>query len=232
MTIKVIGAGFGRTGTLSLKYALEYLGFKKCYHMTEILKRHPEHVKIWMDASDGKPVDWPALFSRYQATVDFPGCLFYKELLQQYPEAKVILTYRDPDRWYSSTQKTIYAQKTKASPSGHSTRSLLSRLSKKTSDPQELGNLQDYLLWEGIFNGRFEDKDFAIDVYQKHLDQVKEVVPSDQLLVFHVKEGWTPICKFLGVPVPINKPFPHLNPRQQFTRRRWPGLKIIKRKIY
>src|SRR3954470_4070353 len=106
MPLKVIGAGLGRTGTLSLKVALEELGFAKCYHMTEVL---PEHMRTWDAAARGEPVDWESLFRGYQATVDWPACNFYAEYLRLYPDAKVILTVRDPERWYASARRTIYA---------------------------------------------------------------------------------------------------------------------------
>lgn len=220
MTIKVIGAGFGRTGTLSLKYALEYLGFKKCYHMSEIQKKHPDHVQLWIDAQNGKPVDWSRIFQGYQATVDFPSCLFYKELLQQYPDAKVILTYRDPDRWYDSTKNTIYRLPRNEHLNRKPIRNFISRFTKKTIDPNEFVHLQDHILWNGTFSGRFNDKEYAKSIYQNHIDQVKGLVPSNQLLVFHVKEGWEPICNFLKVPTPTKKPFPHLNYQHQFGMRR------------
>ena len=107
MAIKVIGAGFGRTGTLSIKLALEQLGFGKCYHMVELLE-NPQQVHFWEDANQGKPVDWEALFQGYQATVDYPGYRHYKQLMQYYPEAKVLLSVRDPEKWYESTYNTIY----------------------------------------------------------------------------------------------------------------------------
>ena len=108
--LKIIGAGFGRTGTLSLKVALERLGYTKCYHMLD-LPSNPEHISYWEAAARGEPVDWPALFTGYQAIVDFPGCHFYRKLLDQYPQAKVILTTRDPDKWYTSALETILRPK-------------------------------------------------------------------------------------------------------------------------
>ena len=107
MSLKVIGAGFGRTGTTSLKAALERLGFDRCYHMFEFME-HPEHAKYWDAASKGKPVDWNALFEGYQSTLDWPGCSYYRDLMQRYPEAKVLLTVRDSEKWYQSAQKTIF----------------------------------------------------------------------------------------------------------------------------
>ena len=105
--MKVIGAGFGRTGTLSLKIALEVLGFGKCYHMKSVIKR-PKHIRAWLDAGRGKLIDWDFIFKHFNATVDFPASLFYDELKNKYPDAKVILTIRDPDTWYKSTERTIY----------------------------------------------------------------------------------------------------------------------------
>ncbi len=105
--LKIIGAGFGRTGTLSLKVALEELGFGPCYHMLEMFQ-HPEHIALWEAASKGHPVDWHQVFEEYQATVDWPGCAFYEQFMEAYPDAKVLLTVRDPDKWYESSQATIY----------------------------------------------------------------------------------------------------------------------------
>ncbi len=110
-TIKVIGAGLGRTGTLSLKAALEELGFSRCYHMTDVFA-HLEHARVWDDAARGLPVDWDTLFQGYQATVDWPGCAFYEEFMRRYPDAKVILSVRDPERWYEArTRPSSTAQR-------------------------------------------------------------------------------------------------------------------------
>jgi Sulfotransferase domain len=110
MTIEVLGAGFGRTGTMSLKVALEELGVGPCYHMIELFG-HPEHVELWEAASQGKAVNWDELFSGYRATTDWPACSFYEELMEKYTDAKVILTVRNPDRWYESTYNTIYGMR-------------------------------------------------------------------------------------------------------------------------
>ena len=97
MTLEVIGAGFGRTGTLSLKIALEKLGFERCYHMAELMQ-HPHHVQLWQLATRGEPIDWPALYQGYRASVDWPSCNFWEIQLRQFPDARVILTERDPER--------------------------------------------------------------------------------------------------------------------------------------
>ena len=108
MSLKVIGAGFGRTGTKSLKQALEDLGFGPCYHMVEAFA-HPEHVPVWEAAAQGEPVEWEDIFRGYQSAVDWPAAAFYAQLMARYPDARVILTVRDPDRWYESVLNTLYA---------------------------------------------------------------------------------------------------------------------------
>jgi hypothetical protein len=145
-SLKVTGAGLGRTGTLSLKVALERLGLDKCYHMSEVIA-HPQHVPVWEAAGRGEPVDWEALFRGYQATVDWPGCHFYRDFLASYPDAKVILTVRDPERWYDSARQTIYAVRT-AFPGW---------LIPFVPRMRRLLAMTDRLIWDGVFGGRFED---------------------------------------------------------------------------
>jgi hypothetical protein len=205
MPLDVIGAGLGRTGTLSLKAALEELGFGRCYHMMEVIA-HPEHVPVWNAAGRGEPVDWEALFRGYRAAVDWPACNFYEELMRVYPAAKVILTVRDPDRWYESARQTIY-QVRRVFPGWALT--LLPRM-------RRLLGMIDRLIWDGFFQGRFEDRAHAIAAFNRHNQEVKRAVPEGRLLVFEVKEGWGPLCAFLGVPVPEGKPFPHLNDTEEF----------------
>src|SRR5271157_5065367 len=189
MPIQVIGAGLGRTGTLSLKTALEELGFAKCYHMIDLFARM-EDARTWDAASRGEPVDWDKLFAGYRATVDWPGCSFYRELLQHYPEAKVILTVRDPERWYDSARETIYFVR-EAIPRW--TRVIFPRM-------RVFRRMLDRIAWDGMFRGRFEDRAFAIDAFNRHNEQVRRDVPADRLLVYKVSEGWRPLCAFLGVP--------------------------------
>jgi hypothetical protein len=217
MPLKVIGAGFGRTGTLSLKVALEQLGFARCYHMTEIFAQ-PDHVGPWDDAGRGRPVDWEALFRGYQATVDWPACNFYAELLRTYPDAKVILTVRDPERWYDSASQTIFRQQGAFSawmlPFFPRLRSFL--------------RLTERHIWKGVFQGRFEDRPFAVQVFNRHNEEVKCSVPPDRLLVYEVGEGWGPLCDFLGVPVPDGQPFPRLNDAAEFRARIRRGVLIVR----
>jgi hypothetical protein len=217
MSIKVIGAGLGRTGTLSLKAALEELGFARCYHMTEVLA-HMDDARVWDAAGRGEPVDWDKLFAGYQATVDWPGCSFYRELLGQYPEAKVILTVRDPERWYDSADQTIYYVRN-AFPAW------IAIVSPRMS---VFRRMLDRIVWDGTFQGRFEDRAFAIDVFNRHNEQVRRDVPADRLLVYEVREGWEPLCTFLGVPVPEGKPFPHLNDAAEFRARIRRGARVVR----
>jgi hypothetical protein len=216
MALKIIGAGLGRTGTLSLKVALEQLGFAACYHMTEVLA-HPEHVRFWDAAARGEPVDWEELFRGYQATVDWPGCNFYREFLQLYPDAKVILTVRDSERWHESARQTIYYVR-------HAFPGWLIPFLPRMGRFQ---GMIDRLIWVGMFHGRFEDRSYAIAVFNRHNEEVQRLVPPDRLLVYEVKQGWGPLCQFLGVPVPEGQPFPHLNDAEEFRGRiRW-GIRFL-----
>jgi hypothetical protein len=216
--VKVIGAGFGRTGTASLKAALETLGFGPCYHMMEVL-RHPEHVEFWEAAWRGEPVDWDGVLGGYEATVDWPACTIYEELLERHPDAKVLLSVRDPERWYESTRTTIYEL------SKISTGSLLSRAGLALVAFFVFGTLQigqgrmaEEIIWQGTFDGKFEDKHHAIEVFNRHNEEVRRRVPQDRLLIYEVKEGWGPLCDFLGVEEP-DKPFPRLNDAAEMRRR-------------
>jgi hypothetical protein len=210
MTLEVIGAGFGRTGTLSLKVALEELGFGPCYHMSELLG-HPEHVPVWEAALQGKAVDWEELIGGYRATSDWPACSFYEELMEWCPDAKIILTLRDSDRWYESTYNTIYSMR----------RIISSPIFWLAAPPfrpsmSRAVRMNDRLILEEIFGGRFEDRASAIAVFERHNEEVKRRVPAEKLLVYEVKEGWGPLCEFLGVEAPKNKPFPYLNDSDTF----------------
>jgi hypothetical protein len=221
--VKVIGAGFGRTGTTSLKAALEELGFGPCYHMTEVFA-HPEHADFWISAWRKEPADWEGVLGGYEATVDWPACTFYVELMEQHPEAKVLLSVRDPERWYQSTSSTIYE---------------LSMLIEKSTVSRWIfglmsllifggftgrrSSLANEIIWQGTFEGRFEDKGYAIEVFERHNEEVKRRVPPERLLVYEVKQGWGPLCEFLGVPEP-EEPFPRLNDTAQMRR----GMKAVR----
>jgi len=197
MTLKVIGAGFGRTGTLSLKLALEQLGFGPCYHMVEVFK-NPLIPTWWIGAADGKP-DWQKIFAGYDSTVDWPAATFYRELAETYPDAKVILTERDPEEWFASTQATIFPNATP--PDGDAP---FPRMFRKV-----IG---------ALFDNRMREHDHVIDVFQRHNAEVRRRIAPERLLVYEVAQGWEPLCTFLGVPVPAT-PMPTANSREDFGKR-------------
>jgi hypothetical protein len=209
--LKIIGAGLGRTGTSSTKIALERLGFGTCYHMRELMN-HAVHLPYWQQALETGTTDWKALFEGYQAAVDYPSALFYQEQIRCFPDAKVLLTVRDPESWYESVLNTIYAV------SRHRYRVAMSFLSRFVPPLREMYPRMVFvneLIWDGQFEGRFEDKDFAISKFIEWNETVKTTVPEDKLLVFEVKQGWQPLCEFLDVPVP-DEPFPRANSRDEF----------------
>jgi hypothetical protein len=197
MTLKVIGAGYGRTGTMSLKLALEQLGFGPCHHMVEVFA-HPESIPLWSDAADGK-ADWDAIFQGYVSAVDWPTATFYKELADKYPDAKVILTERDPESWFKSTQATIFARD----------------IPPDTQDPW--ARMVSKVIAQ-LFDHRMHDKEKVISVFKAHNARVREVIPADRLLVYEVAQGWAPLCDFLGVPVP-DGPMPKVNSTEEFQGR-------------
>lgn len=201
MTLKVIGAGLGRTGTHSLALALERLGFGPCYHILEVNK-NAGHLELWTDALDGKTVDWNKLFDSYVSSVEWPAIAFIPQVFAAFPEAKVILTLRDSEDWFASAIATIF-------PGLES--------SKFNPNPRnaESNAFKRRLILDTVFSGRYRDKAFAIEVYERHNRQVMDLVPPDQLLQYRVTEGWELLCSFLDKPVP-DEPFPRKNDRESF----------------
>ncbi len=197
MALKVVGAGFGRTGTLSLKTALEKIGFGPCYHMAEVFSR-PDHVAMWHRLAFQNSIDWDLLFGDFRATVDWPSARWWREIAAHYPDAKVLLSVRDPEAWYKSMIETIYQPMKSPVPDG----------------VPELVRLQNEMVRKSIlsetFDNRFEDKAHAIGVFERHTAEVRDAIEPARLLVFDVREGWAPLCRFLDVPVP-DEPFPRLN---------------------
>ncbi len=184
-----------------MQAALQELGFNKCYHMTEVMK-HPSHAQFWHDVMMEKSVDWHEFFRDYQATVDWPGCTYYKQLMDLYPDAKVLLSVRDPERWYESTRDTIY----------RIPQSLLMTILKVfVPHLRIMYPVVNGIVWRDTFEGRFEDRTHAIAIFNQHNEAVEQYVPAERLLVYDVKEGWEPLCRFRDVDVPVDKPFPHLN---------------------
>jgi hypothetical protein len=212
--VKLIGAGFPRTGTLSQKLALELLGVGPCYHMVNVLADLPQ-AALWERALDGES-PWSELFDGYNSTVDWPGGYFYKELMEEYPDAKVLLSTREPDAWEKSMRDTVWAVR-----NGRSVmRSLSDARGEVDADWAGFLRMIDGLLWTG--NGSFADchadPRHLIEGMHRHEDEVRRTVPPGRLLEWRVTEGWEPLCEFLEVPVP-DIPFPRVNDSREFVDR-------------
>jgi hypothetical protein len=195
MALEVIGSGLGRTGTKSLQTALNRLGFGPCHHMVEVFG-HPESMALWIEAAAGRP-DWDLIFRDYRAAVDYPGAAYWRQLADHYPRAKVIHTMRDPDAWFDSTQATIF---------------------NPNRPPPPPGTTLGAFFQSFIRDMRTHDRAAMIDVFLRNTEAVKATIAPDRLLVYEVKEGWEPLCRFLGVPVP-DEPFPSENSREEFIAR-------------
>lgn len=202
--IQIIGAGFGRTGTLSLKIALETLGYNKCYHMFEV-HQNPSHVDLWVDAVRGKSVDWKALFTGYAATCDWPSCNYWREQLAVYPQAKVLLTERNPQQWHKSVMNTIWP-------------TTVTGLQSDDPRVRKGAQMAMEVIWEPVFHGRIEEPEYAIARFLEHNQRVKDEVPASALLVYEPGQGWEPICDFLECAVP-DVPYPSVNSTEDFQKR-------------
>jgi len=200
MALKVIGAGLGRTGTLSLKLALEHLGLGPCYHMSEMLAQIRGHLPLWVEAAKGKP-QWDAIFGGYQSSTDYPGCMFWRELAAHYPDAKIILTTRDADKWFDSVSATIYSEPHRARFEGNP-------LMKEFFELTVFGDLGD----------RLGDRARMLEYFNAWNQAVIDEVPAGRLLVYASGDGWEPLCRFLGVRVP-EAPYPRVNSREEMTER-------------
>lgn len=195
MTLKIIGAGLGRTGTASAKLALEQLGFGPCYHMGEILG-NLSFVPLWEAVGEGNP-DWDTIFEGYQSGVDYPTCTYWRELMDFYPEAKVILTVRDANSWFDSVNTTIMSPEcVNWIYSGPMEKFFRTCVYGTIGEPEQL-----------------YDRAFMTAYFDQWVKNVVDIVPAERLLVFHVKEGWEPLCRFLDIPVP-NAEFPRVNSRE------------------
>ncbi len=199
MALKVVGGGLGRTGTMSLKLALEQLGLGPCHHMEEVLKDPVRQVPLWNAAIQGKP-DWNAIFAGYNSAVDWPTAAFWRELAASYPQAKVILTVRGAESWYESISGTILA--------------LMSMPEQWPPPIRPVFEMATKIVRERSFPGGL-DRDQIIQTFNAHVDAVKTAIPAERLLVYEVKEGWGPLCEFLGEPVP-STPFPKTNSKEEF----------------
>ncbi len=207
MGLKVIGSGFGRTGTKSVKDALEKLGFGPCHHMYEVVAE-PGRVTPWTEYAAGRPVDWGAVFDGFSSQVDWPGAHIWHELSELYPEAKVVHTRRPEESWARSFSKTIGT--------------LMNEFEQMPLPPHirdMMTMARDKIIGE-TFDGDHMDHDVQIAAYRKRTDDVVAAIPPERLLIFDVAEGWAPLCAFLEVDVP-DIPFPHENLEADF----WEKLK-------
>lgn len=202
MAINVIGPGFGRTGTMSLKNALDQLGFGPCHHMEEVFK-NPEQVPHWQAVAAGRRVDWDEVFAGYGSQVDWPGAHVWRELAAAYPDAKVVLSVRPEASWWNSFSGTIgrFMATNQQMPLPPHVRAMTEAAT--------------VMIAEKTFGGAFADREAALAAYRRRTDEVRAAIPKERLLVFDVAEGWEPLCRFLGVPVP-DTPFPHRNTTKEF----------------
>jgi hypothetical protein len=206
MALEIIGAGFGRTGTNSLKLALEHLGFGPCHHMFEV-RDNPELLPDWEAAARGEAVDWANVFREYRSQVDWPGARYWRELAAHSPKAKVILTVRDPDAWFDSVQATIVP--------------FLSARGKHTSPhANAIAEMAYELIARQVFDERMSDRKHATRVFKDHIVQVQSEIAPERLLTFDLRDEWEPLCEFLKVEIP-NIPFPKTNSSKQFGEEEW-----------
>ncbi len=213
MPLKVIGSGMGRTGTHTLKIALEQLGFGKCYHMVELLKK-PADLVYFTGTEKGEKVEWDNLFKGFQSAVDYPCARYHKQLMEKYPDAKVVHTIRDPESWYKSASETIFWA---SKPSPGRIFNMMIRMPFSSNIRKRLPVLQ--------YNGRLIDLEFGdisnkqavIQRYNDYNEKTIASIPKDRLLVYNVKDGWAPLCSFLGVSEPA-EPLPRTNSKEEFIQ--------------
>lgn len=187
MGLAVIGAGFGRTGTDSMRAALDMLGLGPCHHMRETFA-HPEQERLWRSISHGARPDWDDVFRGYGSAIDWPSAYYWRELGEHFPDAKILLTVRSAESWFASMENTIIPYLT-------------------DRDPDSIGNT---LIRKLTFDNRMHDRAYAMAVFEKNIADVRAAFAEDRLLTFHVGDGWDPLCNFLGKQIP-EEPFPRMN---------------------
>ena len=209
--MQLLGVGFGRSGTMSLKGAIEELGFP-CFHMIDLIvgENRDRDLPYWVKIANNEPVDWDEVFEPWEATVDWPAASRWEELIEAFPDAAVLLNYRDFDGFYKSVGNTILAVK-QAAMAGE----LPEDASREGPSPDLWGAIEK-LIWQGDFEGKFEDKEWVRQMYYDRIETIKNTVPAERLIVWELGvDGWEPICRALGVDVP-DKPFPHLHDTNEF----------------
>ncbi|HTQ99885.1 MAG TPA: sulfotransferase [Candidatus Acidoferrum sp.] len=198
--MKVIGVGLPRTGTMSLKIALEMLGFGPCYHMTEVFG-DPQSWPLWLKAANGERIEWSQIFGRWNSTTDAPGCVFWRQLADYYPNAKLILSVRDAHKWFASTQATILRQ------ANHEALGLAA---------SDVFKVIGAVGWSPLADEN-HDEATMLQRFNEHNAAVKAAFGPERLLVYEASQGWEPLCRFLGVPVPA-QPYPKANSTEDFQK--------------
>src|SRR5271168_4899821 len=204
MSLAVIGPGFGRTGTMSLKHALELLGFGPCHHMEEVFA-HPEQVPHWQAIAAGQPVVWDDVFAGYRSQVDWPGAHAWRELAAAYPKSKLVLSVRPEASWWTSFSATI---------------GVLLEAPDRAPLPPHIRTMLDVgieMIKVQTFGCAPSDRDGVLAAYRRRTEEVCAAIPADRMLGLDVAEGWVPLCRFLDVPVP-DVPFPRMNSTEEFWK--------------
>ena len=196
----------GRTGTLSLKTALEHLGFSPCHHMKEVAMSSKQIHWFWK-ASKGEKVNWRLVFDKFEAAVDWPAAAYYEQLSKEFPEAKIVMGIRDPEAWYQSVSETIYT----VAPNIPGWLKFIFPPAKKWVQ------MVEQTIWTNELEGRFEDKEFTIEFFKRRIKEVKQKIPPERLLIHYPQDGWEPLCGFLDVPIP-KKPYPWVNEAKEIKR--------------
>lgn len=200
--MRVFGAGVGRTGTWSLKLAIQRLGLGPCHHMETVLRAPQAHARRWRDVRAGRP-DWAALYDGCASAVDWPTAGYFRELSVAFPAAKFVLTLRDALSWaesYAATIHRLMAMQGMAPPHLQPWFDMAGEVIADSGFPQGL------------------DAERLVAAYEAHNRAVVAAIPADRLLQYRVTDGWAPLCAFLDRPVP-DEPFPCTNQRAEFWGR-------------
>lgn len=200
--MNIIGCGFGRTGTMSMKLALEALGFGPCHHMEEVLGDPEKHLHHWLAASKGEAIDWDEALAGYESCVDWPTAAYWRELAAYYPDAKILLPTRSAESWYNSISRTIFTV-------------MKEGMANPSDEPDPFGEMLGNMIVGNTFKGNIDDPDHCMDIFNKNVQAVKDAFEGDKLFVYNIGDGWEPLCKWLGVPVP-DLPFPRTNNQKEF----------------
>lgn len=200
--MKVIGCGFGRTGSMSMKIALEQLGVGPCHHMDEVIANPAEQLPYWLAASKGEKINWNDALKGYESCVDWPTAAYWPVLAKHFPEAKILLTTRSAESWYNSISKTIFKIMGDAT-------------NASGNEPNPFGEMLQHMILENTFKGDITDRDHCINVFNKNVQAVKDSFSGNKLFIYNIGDGWEGLCKWLDVPVP-DIPFPRTNNQQEF----------------